>query len=373
MDTHPSSYENPGPLKLVVCGGGASAVLLLTALRSRFSGTIDVTILEPREQLGLGVAYSTQCPLHVLNTRARNMSATDDPDDFLNWLRDSHPRRPLNWTRNCFAPRKFYGEYLQARLWEAKSAANVRFRWLRSSADSISFRDGEWEVVPAKGDPVRADVVVLATGNEAPRALGRNAAPQTRPFIIDDPWDSGAKQEIGRNDAVLLVGTGLTAVDIAVELLNRGHAGPMYAVSRRGLLPRRHGPVHATLDGCGTTLPTSLRELVRHVREKVESDPRGSVWQGFINEMRSVAPTVWSSLGSGRASPLPAACAPILGHSPPPYCSAGAQSHRASHRTRSIEDPAGPSGRCRAPGFPGRRPGHRTCVMPASNTWTCRA
>lgn len=293
MDTN-SSRETLGPPKLVICGGGAAAVLFLAALRTRCSEKMDITVIEPRENLGLGVAYSTQCALHLLNTRVRNMSAGDDPNDFLNWLRRTHARRPLNWTRNCFAPRRLYGEYLQSRLTEIRSAPNVRFRWLRSSADSIAQRDGDWEVVPAKGEPVRADVVILATGNEAPRQLSASTAPQARPFIIDDPWDSEAKSAIAREAGVLLVGTGLTAIDVAVELLHRGHAGPIYAASRRGLLPRRHGPVHATLDGCGTTLPSSLRDLVRHVRGLVESDPRGSVWPGFVNEMRSVAPTLWS-------------------------------------------------------------------------------
>jgi len=284
----------PHPLRLALCGGGASAVLLLTALRSRFRGKIDVIVMEPRAQLGLGLAYSTQCPQHVLNTRAGNMSANDNPDDFLQWLRREHPRRPLNWTRNDFAPRQLYGQYLQACLREVRAAHNIRFRWLRTTADSVIAHQNEWEVVPAQGEPVRADVVILATGNEPPRALGTRAAPQALPFILDDPWDANSKTDIDHDARVLLVGTGLTAIDMVIELLHRGHTGPIYAVSRRGLVPRCHGVVTTTLDGCGMTLPTSLRELVRHVRSLIESDPRGSIWQNFVNELRSVAPTLWA-------------------------------------------------------------------------------
>src|SRR5688572_292159 len=113
-------------LRVTICGGGASAVLLLTALRGKYLGSLEVTVIEPRAQLGLGVAYSTTCPLHLLNTRAGNMSAHDNPDDFLQWLRSEHPRRPLNWTRNDFAPRGLYGRYLQTRLKEARVAPNIR-------------------------------------------------------------------------------------------------------------------------------------------------------------------------------------------------------------------------------------------------------
>lgn len=300
MDIQITPVPAPQPFKLVVCGGGASAVLLLSALRNRVASTsLDVTVIEPREHLGLGVAYSTRCPLHLLNTRARNMSVTEDPDDFFNWLRTEHRRRPLNWTRNCFAPRQLYGEYLQARLADVRSAPGVRFRWLRGTADSLVAGDGGgWEVVPAKGEPVAADIVVLATGNESPRSLGSRLSLQAGPLIVDDPWQSAAKEDLPREAPVLLVGTGLTAIDVILDLLSRGHTGPIHAVSRRGLLPRRHGPVSATSDGCGGTLPSSLRDLVRHVRETIESDTRDSAWQTFVNEMRAVAPALW-----GRWSP----------------------------------------------------------------------
>src|SRR5262249_50684843 len=117
--------------------------------------------------------------------------------------------------------------------------------------------------------------------------------PSVQPYVVDNPWDPAAKADLAPDQPVLLVGTGLTAVDIAVDLMHGGHTGPIYAVSRRGLLPRKHGPVNSTSDGCGTTLPSSLRDLVRHVRTMVENDPRGSVWQTFVNEMRAVAPTLW--------------------------------------------------------------------------------
>lgn len=296
MEIQTAPVSPPQRFKLVVCGGGASAVLLLSALRQRVPlTTLDVTVIEPREQLGLGVAYSTQCSLHLLNTRARNMSATEDPDDFFNWLRTEHRRRPLNWTRNCFAPRQLFGEYLQARLAEFRSSPGIRFRWLQETADSIVVGDGgSWEVIPAKGEPVPADIVVLATGNESPRSLGSRLSIQARPFVVDDPWQPGAKEDLPREAPVLLVGTGLTSIDVTLDLLSRGHTGPIYAVSRRGLLPRRHGPVSASSDGCGSTLPGSLRDLVRHVRETIESDPRDSAWQTFVNEMRSVAPALWA-------------------------------------------------------------------------------
>jgi len=39
----------------------------------------------------------------------------------------------------------------------------------------------------------------------------------------------------------LLIGTGLTMIDTAIPLLDQAHTGPIHAISRRGLLPSRHG------------------------------------------------------------------------------------------------------------------------------------
>src|SRR5262245_60932579 len=105
------------PLRIVICGGGAASVLLLTALRRQpFPRPISVTVVEPRQKLGLGVAYSTPSPVHLLNTRALNMSVSEDADDFVRWLKAERPRRVLNWTRNDFAPRRYFGEYLEAKI-----------------------------------------------------------------------------------------------------------------------------------------------------------------------------------------------------------------------------------------------------------------
>lgn len=283
----------PRPLKLVICGGGSAAVLLLQSLKQRARHAVDVTVFEPRSRLGVGVAYSTECPTHLLNTRACNMSITDDPDDFVRWLKAERPRRVLNWTREDFAPRSYFADYLQARLAEIRASTTVRVSWMHSATDSITPDGRGWEVVPAHGEPVTADVVILATGNEAPRVLGGGLAPPVQKLIVEDPWDVEQKAEIPADAPVLLAGTSLTAVDIVTELLQKGHTAQIIAVSRRGLLPRSHGPIAAASEGFVHALPPSLREVVRYVRELSANDPRGDKWRRVFTELRSIAPSLW--------------------------------------------------------------------------------
>ena len=281
------------PLKLVICGGGAAAILLLQSLKQRARRPIEVTLFEPRSRIGVGVAYSTDCPTHLLNTRACNMSVTDDPDDFVRWLKTERPRRVLNWTREDFAPRSYFADYLQAKLAGIRATANLTVSWQHSAVDSVTPHGQGWEVVPAHGEPVFADVVILATGNEAPRVLGRGLAPSVQQLIVEDPWDVEQKAVIPADASVLLAGTSLTAVDIATELVQNGHRAKIIAVSRRGLLPRSHGPIAAASEGFVHALPSSLREVVRYVRALSANDPRGDKWRRVFTELRSIAPSLW--------------------------------------------------------------------------------
>ena len=289
-----SAVDSPNrPLRLVICGGGPAAVMILQSLKQRTQRSIDITILEPRSRLGVGVAYSTNCPTHLLNTRACNMSVTDDPDDFVRWLKADRPRRVLNWTREDFAPRSYFADYLQARLADLRTASNLRVNWLHSTADSVAPHGRGWEVIPAHGEPVVADIVVLATGNEAPRVIGAGLAPTVQRRIVEDPWDVEQKKDIPKDTPVLLVGTSLTAVDIATELLHNGHTSEIFAVSRRGILPRSHGPIAAASEGFVHALPSSLRQVVRYVRALSANDPRGDKWRRAFTELRGIAPSLW--------------------------------------------------------------------------------
>jgi len=282
------------PLRVVICGGGASAVLLLAALKEGSARPYEVTVMEPRDQPGAGVAYSTACPVHLLNTRACNMSANGDATDFLRWLQRERPQRVFNWGEKDFAPRRYYGEYLQSKLVEIRAASNIQLTWLRTAAQGVVAHGHGWEVIPAQGASALADVVVLATGNEAPAPLGTDLEPQAQSLVLNNPWETERKNEIPRDAAVLIAGTGLTAVDVVVELLHRRHAGPIFAFSRRALLPRTHGAADFA-GGLQRPLPSSLRAIVKRVRDLTREDASGDRWRGVMTELRAMVPELWAS------------------------------------------------------------------------------
>ena len=114
---------------IAIVGGGASGALMAAHLLKCAGDAVRLTLIEPREQIGRGLAYATKNESHRLNVRASNMSAfADDPDHFWNWLRANGHRGE---DRFCFVPRAVYGRYLgglvEDRLAETSRGACVGF------------------------------------------------------------------------------------------------------------------------------------------------------------------------------------------------------------------------------------------------------
>jgi uncharacterized NAD(P)/FAD-binding protein YdhS len=291
------------PLRVAICGGGASAVLLLEALARTSGRRIAVDLIEPRAQLARGVAYSTPSPLHLLNAPVGRMAAGDDSPSFLHWLQSVPTSGSRRWSAEDFAPRALYGQYLEWLLERVRARPHIDLTWHRTAALQLTRAAGGWRIELACGPALRADAVVLATGPASSAPLGEHLAEAERARVVEDPWDAQAKRRIPRDGAVLLAGCGLTAVDVAMELLyERRHRGPVIVFSRRGLWPRSHG----ARTPCDPSLIERVgragtpRELVSLARELAAQDASGSAWRGLVDEFRRTAAAIWGRLDAAQ-------------------------------------------------------------------------
>lgn len=255
---------------VAVIGGGAAGTL--QALHLKRAGA-DVTLIERGPVAGRGVAYGTKRPEHLLNVPARRMSAlADDPGHFSRWFADR-----TGGTEEDYAPRMLYGDYLAGLLEEAGS------RNLQGEAVNVVGN----EVVLADGRRIAADAVVVAPGNfppATPRGIDVTALGEA---WVDDPW-TGGLDGLGPMDVVLLLGTGLTAVDVALTLEATGFRGRVVALSRRGLAPRAHG-LREPMVAAREDLTPSCTAMLRRVRERT-----GEVgWRAAVHELRSVTQWLW--------------------------------------------------------------------------------
>jgi uncharacterized NAD(P)/FAD-binding protein YdhS len=140
---------------------------------------------------------------------------------------------------------------------------------------------------------------VLAVGNfppEPPPIADRSFYDSDR--YHPDPWAQEALAELDPADPVLLIGTGLTMVDTAISLLDRGHTGTIHALSRRGLLPRRHAaapsPAAALME---RPLPTTAAGLTRALREEIaELTAKGGDWRNVIDGLRPTTQDLWQAV-----------------------------------------------------------------------------
>jgi uncharacterized NAD(P)/FAD-binding protein YdhS len=261
--------------RVAIVGGGASGSL--QALHLLRAGVDDIVLIERAHEPGRGVAYSTRRPEHLLNVPARRMSAyPDDPDHFLRW----YARH--GGTAEDFAPRMLYGDYLT----ELLGAESGRVEIVRDEA--IAFDEGSLRL--AGGGSVRAETIILAPGNFKP-ATPRGIEPDKLGSLwVDDPWDGEFASDLEGVDTILLLGTGLTAVDAIMTLDAAGYRGRIVAVSRRGLAPRGHGAREPTVAPAGP-LPSTCVGLLRRVRRRSEEIG----WLGAVHELRTITQNIWIS------------------------------------------------------------------------------
>lgn len=273
---------------VVVIGAGFSGVAAAAALVRRKDGP-RVTLIE-RGRFGPGLAYSTKDRAHLLNVRASNMSAyADKPEDFARWLHGKTRAEPT-----AFATRQRYGEYAEAVLKRAQTARMFGgFKRLQDEAVSCREGSGWWEVSTASGKRLQANAVVLALGNQS----------VSHPSVFTDagvepltPWDAKGLQRVGRGDA-LLIGAGLTMIDVALSLSGNARVKTIYALSRRGLTPRMHLDPPMPAPSTPLQLPQNLSDALHEFRREVRAmAERGEPWQLAVDRMRGVTPAVWRAL-----------------------------------------------------------------------------
>lgn len=265
---------------VAIVGAGFSGTMAAAQLARRGIGSM---LIEGGGRAGQGAAYSTEDPAHLLNVPAGNMSAwPDSPDDFASKAKEGA----------TFTQRRHFGAYLASILDEAVASGHVALVEKRVVGARIA--DGDWRVELDDGTNIAADALVLATGNQPPGRLRALDAAGDR--LVSNPWGPEARAAIAdaaeKDAPVLIVGTGLTMVDVILSLDAAGHRGQILAVSRRGQLPRGHAdsdPAPVRLEdvphGHAGTLLSWLRR---------RSSRTG--WRAAIDSLRPHSHALWQSL-----------------------------------------------------------------------------
>jgi uncharacterized NAD(P)/FAD-binding protein YdhS len=280
---------------VAIVGAGFSGTALTVQLLRRAKCDVSIALIDRADRVARGVAYSATHKDQMLNVAAGKMSAlADEPDHFLHWLANAHR---LENVAQAFLPRHLYGEYLAETLNEATCESNhAGLRRVAGHGSSLSAYGERIRVECSSGEAILAKFVVLATGNYPPPDPPEMKAAQPHRYIRY-PWAPDALDGIGAADAVLILGSGLTAVDQIFTLKNRGFHGTIHVISSRGLLPRGHEtPVPWPCDwetiGAG-----SMSLLMGEVRRQIASAAEAGIgWRAVVDSLRRSSQNIWKSL-----------------------------------------------------------------------------
>jgi uncharacterized NAD(P)/FAD-binding protein YdhS len=294
------------PARVAIVGGGFSGAVTALQLARKATGPIVIEVIEPRDMLGGGVAYSARDPSHRINVPAARMTVfSDDPTHFDRWLRTepafADDPAALWHDGSAYPQRGVFGRYVAGLVEAAQTRPGVAIHHHRSLATEILPRRAGYSLRLANGEVVEADIVVLAVSHPPPAVPERLRAAQAAGApIVADPWRDGALDGIAADARVLVVGTGLTMADVVASLERREHRGRILAVSRRGLLSRGHAAGVVEKRGWFETSPPSRTALglARAVRAQVRvAAAEGQPWQAVFDDIRANASRHWGALG----------------------------------------------------------------------------
>jgi uncharacterized NAD(P)/FAD-binding protein YdhS len=268
---------------VVVIGGGLAGTAVTAELASSAPEAFRLLLIDAGEP-GPGTAYAPRSERLYMNGPAGSMSAVPgDKQHLVRWLDGE--------SADAMIPRSTFGKYLRDLL-SAALGSRPLFEVVRAEAVDIVRERGRFAVSDARGAEWTAANVVLALGNFPPDDSFLPESLRAWRGMVADPWRVDPPAAAGD---VLLVGSGLTAMDAIAQLDERGFRGAFHIVSRHGLLPCLESPHAKALDPAQLDLHVETpRALIRSLREAVATHAGiGGDWRDVIESVRESSPQIW--------------------------------------------------------------------------------
>lgn len=283
----------------IIGGGAAAAAVVGEILRHPRAQHIGIHWFAGHGLRGRGIAYASTADHHVLNVRAAAMGLfADDGGAF---FRDVATRVPGAKPTDFF-PRAWFGDYVERTLAGLVDGARARGQRIdiHATVATALRRSPRGLVVEAEdGTRTRVDESVLAIGALPPSALPEiTANALDSGHVVVDAWQP-ALRAMAPNHLVI-IGTGLTAVDVILEAMRDWPDAHITAVSRHGHLPGAHlAEPGAPYEHQAELIEDLLAEprvsrWVRAVRQAARDDDAD--WRAVIDGLRPATVSLWQAL-----------------------------------------------------------------------------
>lgn len=312
---------------IAIIGGGLAGTttlvqtLIKIAEDPGITTPVKIAMVERHpEQMHGGVAYSKGATFknHNLNGGARTFSmfpvGLPMPEGFPSFPEYIHDLAKQNPDAiDCLTnpPRQLVSDYMQhvvgIALKKAEGKATVEFA-MKNASDLEETENGA-TISFTDGSTLDASHVVMATGfqeNLTPRFAQDVAG---NPRFAGQPYHSSANRvfeaacaEDGHKDCkVLIIGTGLTAMDIATRLIRSGFKGEITMMSRRALMHKTFEPTSPqeymeTGSLRGEPRPLPQLEFTHHRPKFMKARTVGGLARGIAKEFQDLRQKGYSSM-----------------------------------------------------------------------------
>jgi uncharacterized NAD(P)/FAD-binding protein YdhS len=272
--------------EVAIVGGGFSGITVAAQLARLAPEGLSVNLFEDGA-IARGAAYGTRHGEHLLNTRASAMTAlVDEPDHFVRWLDGSAQSHE-------FVSRRRYGDYLESLATE--TFGHPGFKRIEARVESVEpLPQGGFSISDSQGRTYRSIYAVLAVGHASPATgfLPKSMIASDR--FVADPWRFDYSAVDGD---VLIIGSGLTALDAVSALRTGGHRGRIDVVSRHGRFPQTHTEFPAPYDAAPLLDASDARRLLRSFRQCLAAAAnRGYDWRCVVDALRPHSESLWRRL-----------------------------------------------------------------------------
>lgn len=295
----------PATFDIAIAGAGFCGLMTFYHLVLQARTPLSVAVVDP-DAFGRGLAYTTTNTHHLLNVRAKGMSALPDaPDHFLDWLNGEDGRKQAaalglqdrRWLPDDFAPRALYARYLQALRDDALAAAarkNIAVSYHQAAVTAVVQDGGGYRLELSDDAGICAPRLLLALGNLPQDMAGAH------PRHVAQVWDFDFAKAAAHAGPVAIIGSGLTMVDIVIALRDAGYRGHIDAYSRHGWLPMTHDMQDGAYDsaaGDWAQSPQRLRPLFSAMRREIRAlGDKALSWQLAFDQWRPHLPVIWARL-----------------------------------------------------------------------------
>jgi uncharacterized NAD(P)/FAD-binding protein YdhS len=225
---------------IAIIGGGPAAVSFCMQFVEHFKSQhltqpIEIIVFEKNTTIGVGLPYSSPSDSYLLNLPKEIMEPIyGNNGNFSHWLQSV---RGANQDTQ-FPPRHYFGKYLECLADKVKREAasfkiSINYLTKNEVFDIQEIGANRFEI-KAIGGKYISNYIILCTGH-MPSSTYREL--MGKQGYRHYPWDNDAYKNLNRCDDVGIIGSRLTAIDIACQLHQMKHQGKIFMVSRSGLLP----------------------------------------------------------------------------------------------------------------------------------------